>query len=185
MMNTINPSFRFNPLGDGGGGGGKTLVLVRHAKSSWDNVALTDFERPLNERGKNDAPKMAKLLKQKNIFVDAFISSPAKRAIKTAGLFMKEFERKEKEMILIPALYHATAETFYETINAIDDALQCVAIFSHNPGITYFAKGLAENIQIDNMPTCSIFAVKSTIKSWSDFKDSKKDFLFFEYPKKN
>ena len=68
--------------------GSKTLLIIRHAKSSWDAAGtLTDFERPLNERGKKDAPEMAARLKKRNIKVDAFISSPAKRAKKTAELF--------------------------------------------------------------------------------------------------
>ena len=81
-MDTGNQSSLLPPLGDGG----KTLLLIRHAKSSWDNFALTDFDRPLNDRGKNDAPEMAKRLIDKKINIDAFISSPAKRAKKTAKL---------------------------------------------------------------------------------------------------
>ena len=64
----------------------KTLYLIRHAKSSWDDSTLTDFERPLNERGINDAPKMGKLLKEKNIIPELLISSPANRAISTAKI---------------------------------------------------------------------------------------------------
>ena len=163
----------------------KTLILVRHAKSSWDNVALADFDRPLNDRGKNEAPKMAKRLIEKKVHIDAFLSSPAKRAKKTAELFMKEFDRKEKELILIPALYDASVETFYETIKAVDDSFKCIALFSHNPGITSFANGLIDNVEIDDMPTSSIFAVKINCRNWGDFKDSKKEFWFFDYPKKN
>lgn len=164
-------------------GTGKTLILIRHAKSSWDDESLPDFDRPLNERGKKDAPKMAKRLREKKITIDAFISSPAKRARKTAELFMKEFGRKEKEIVLISALYDASPEAFCETIQSIDDAIKCIAIFSHNPGITYFANSLAANIQIDNMPTCSFFAIQSKSESWNDFKDTKKEFLFFDYPR--
>jgi len=164
--------------------GGKTLFLIRHAKSSWDNFALTDFDRPLNDRGKNDAPEMAKRLIDKKINIDAFISSPAKRAKKTAKLFMKEFGRKKKEIILIPELYEASVEAFYQTILAVDNRFNSIAVFSHNPGITSFANGLTEDTQFDNMPTCSVFAVRSNIKSWRDFRDAKKEFWFFDYPKK-
>ena len=80
----------------------KTLLLIRHAKSSWDNATLSDFERPLNERGKYDAPLMAKKLKDKKIEIDAFVSSPAKRAKKTAEIFMHEFEVKEKKLCYYP-----------------------------------------------------------------------------------
>lgn len=161
----------------------KTLILIRHAKSSWDNEALNDFERPLNERGKNDAPKMAKRLTGKKIKIDAFISSPAKRAKKTAELFMKEFGVKEKQLILIPELYHASVEAFYKTLLNVSNTLNNIAVFSHNPGITSFANSLTTSVRLDNMPTCSAFAIKININSWVNFKDAKKDFWFFDYPK--
>ena len=179
-MKTINQSSPITPLGDGG----KTLLLIRHAKSSWDNVDLADIDRPLNERGNKDAPKMAKRLINKKIKIDAFISSPAKRAKKTAELFIKEFDKNEDKIILAPALYHASSDDFYQTIHDVDDKYNSIAIFSHNPGITHFANELADKAKLDNMPTCSVFAVKSDIKNWGEFKEAKKEFWFFDYPKK-
>ncbi len=163
----------------------KTLILIRHAKSSWDDPTLPDFDRPLNDRGKKDAPKMAKRLADKKINIDAFISSPAKRAKKTAELFIKEFDRDENEIILFPSLYHADVNDFYEAISVVDDKFKSIAVFSHNPGITSFANKLVEKAQLDNMPTSSVFAVKADIKNWSEFKDAKKEFLFFDFPKKD
>ena len=170
-----------SPSGDGG----KTLFLVRHAKSSWDDIALSDFERPLNERGKNDAPKMGKRLRKKNVKIDAFISSPAKRAKKTAEYFIKEFDRDTDEIILVSALYDAGTNNFSETIKDIDDKYKSAAIFSHNPGITDFANQLIDKANVDNMPTCSVFAVKADVEKWKDFSKAKKEFLFFDYPKKD
>lgn len=161
----------------------KTLILVRHAKSSWDDVSLSDFERPLNDRGKNDAPKMAKRLLNKNIDIDIFISSPARRAKKTAGYFIKEYNRNTDEIIFVSALYDAGIENFMQTVKEIKDTYDSAAIFSHNPGITYFANQLIENAQIDNMPTCSVFGVKAKVEKWKDFIKAKKEFLFFDYPK--
>ena len=162
----------------------KTLLLIRHAKSSWDSLTLNDFDRPLNERGKNDAPIMAKRVKKRNIKIDAFISSPARRAKKTAEYFIKEFGGKEEEVIFVSALYDESIKDFETTIEAINDKCDCVAIFSHNPGITAFANLLVKDANIDNMPTCSVFAVKINVSKWQDFSRAKKDFLFFEYPKK-
>ena len=162
----------------------KTLLLVRHAKSSWDSLTLNDFDRPLNERGKNDAPIMAKRVKKRIIKIDAFISSPAKRAKKTAEYFIKEFGISEDDIIFVSALYDETIKDFETTIREIKDKHDCVAIFSHNPGITVFANQLIANANIDNMPTCSVFAVKANVDKWKDFSKAKKDFLFFEYPKK-
>ena len=69
----------------------KSVIIIRHAKSSWDNIGESDFDRPLNDRGKEDAPKMANRLIERKVSIDAFISSSAKRARKTAALFIKEF----------------------------------------------------------------------------------------------
>src|ERR1700722_13745209 len=110
----------------------KSLLIIRHAKSSWDQSILNDFERPLNERGKRDAPEMAKRLVSKNINIDLFIASPAKRAKKTAELFIREFSRNENEILLIPGLYHAPVQTFVEVISGVEDSYSSIAVFSHN-----------------------------------------------------
>ena len=160
----------------------KTLLLVRHAKSSWDDPAITDFDRPLNERGKKDAPIMARRLLEKRITIDTFISSPAKRAKKTAKIFIEAFDRKEDEIIVKPELYLAHAGVFETVLNSIGMKSEIVALFSHNPGITDFANSLTD-ARIDNIPTCGIFAISIDTKSWEDFNNAKKSFLFFDYPK--
>ena len=180
-MNKSNNDEHNPPLASGDGG--KTLLLIRHAKSSWDISSLNDFERPLNERGKKDAPAMAKRLIHKKINVDAFVSSPAKRAKKTAELFCHEFGKKDDEIIFITKLYHASPDIFFEVIAELDNSFNTVAIFSHNIGITEFVNLLVNDLKIDNMPTCSIFAVRMNAKKWADFKNVKRDFLFFDYPK--
>jgi phosphohistidine phosphatase len=158
----------------------KTLLIIRHAKAE-SSFTLNDFERPLNERGKKDAPVMAQRLLDKKIAIDAFVSSPAKRAKKTAELFYEMYKAHD-DIILISALYHAPAEIFHQVIKELDDTLTTVAIFAHNPGITYFVNQLGA-VRIDNMPTCAVFAVNVNCNSWKDFAKAKKDFLFFDYPK--
>ncbi len=160
----------------------KTLLLIRHAKSSWDDTSLNDFDRPLNDRGKRDAPIMAERLSEKKIDVDAFVSSPAKRAARTAKIFAEEFKIKKDDIVFKTELYMASADIFFEVIKKMDDHLDCVSIFSHNPGLTDFANELTE-VRVDNIPTCGIFAVKADIKHWADFKEAKKKFWFFDYPK--
>ncbi|MEP7110818.1 MAG: histidine phosphatase family protein [Ferruginibacter sp.] len=161
----------------------KMLLVVRHAKSSWDTGSLNDFERPLNDRGKKDAPMMAKRMIDKKIPVDAFVSSPAKRAKKTAELFCETYDKTEDAIIYVSMLYSATAEVLYEVVEQLDDELNTVAIFSHNPGITEFVNTLTDGVKIDNMPTCSIYGIQVQLKKWADFKKAKKEFLFFDYPK--
>lgn len=160
----------------------KQLIIIRHAKSSWDNLSQKDFDRPLNDRGHRDAPNMVKRLLEKNVDIDTFISSPAKRAFTTAEYFAREYHVPEKKIVQIPELYHAPSETFYKTISKTEDAFETIAIFAHNPGITQFVNQLTTT-QIDNMPTCGIFAVKAEICRWLNFETSNKTFWFFISPK--
>jgi phosphohistidine phosphatase len=160
----------------------KRVILVRHAKSSWDDASLPDFERPLNERGKHDAPIMAKRLLDKKVEIDAFITSTARRARKTAVLFAKEYGQHKDDLIMVDALYHAGSEEFYNAIEQAPARARTIAIFSHNPGITEFANSLT-NTRVDDMPTCAVFAVRCPIKEWSEFRNAEKEFWFFDYPK--
>ncbi len=160
----------------------KTLLIVRHAKSSWDSADMTDFDRPLNDRGKRDAPAMAQRLIKANVRIDRFVSSPAKRARQTAGIFIETFGKKEKDIHFIPELYHASLEIFKTVVAGLDDRDNSVALFSHNPGITAFANILS-SVRLDNMPTCGVFAVNSSAATWNEFLSAAPQFWFFDYPK--
>ncbi|HEY4061957.1 MAG TPA: histidine phosphatase family protein [Puia sp.] len=160
----------------------KTLLIVRHAKSSWDNAAISDIDRPLNDRGRHDAPIMARRLIKAAARIDLLVSSPAKRARQTAESFAREFEKKEKTIRFIPELYHASVQTFKEVIAGLEDDYQCVALFSHNPGITAFVNTLT-TVHLDNMPTCGVFAVTSPTERWEQFQTAGPVFWFFDYPK--
>ena len=160
----------------------KTLVIVRHAKSSWDQPGLSDFDRPLNERGKKDAPVMANRLNDKGIELEHLVSSPAKRAKKTAKYFAEEFRLKKEDIKLVETLYGATQTQFLQAIKEIEDKYKTVALFSHNPGVTDFASSLT-NVRVDDMPTCAMFAVQANTDSWIDFMEVEKNFLFFDYPR--
>lgn len=160
----------------------KRLILIRHAKSSWDDFSIKDFDRPLNERGKRDAPAMAKRLLKKDIEIDAFISSPAKRARKTAELIAREYKTEKEDILFIDDLYLATIPVFTHVVGGIDDRFACVALFSHNEGITQYANTLTST-RTDNIPTCGVFAVKADISRWKDFESAEKEFWFFDFPK--
>jgi phosphohistidine phosphatase len=161
----------------------KRLFIVRHAKSSWGGAGLSDFERPLNERGKRDAPEIAHRLLTRKVKLDTFISSPAKRAKTTCKAFCKVYKFPEEQIIVVDELYEANPEAFNNVIRNINENANNVAIFGHNPGITDFVNQLCEGNRIDNMPTCSVFAVETDISQWSEFDRARKQFLFFEYPK--
>lgn len=125
---------------------------------------------------------MAKRLKDKKPDIDLFVSSPAKRARKTAKYFAEAYDVKKTEIKLVDELYPATVPAFQKTVADLDPKVNTVAIFSHNPGITEFANSLT-NVRIDDMPTCSIFALSADTDSWSHFGNAEKKFLFFDYPK--
>ncbi len=158
------------------------LLLVRHAKSDWGNPGLADFERPLNDRGKKDAPAMVDRLLEKKIKIDAFIASPAKRAGKTARIFATAYKRDKDDIIFRDELYGAGENVFYDVIATADNKFDSIAVFSHNPGITDFAN-LLTSTRIDNIPTCGVFAIKADCEKWKDFLAAKKEFWFFDYPK--
>jgi phosphohistidine phosphatase len=162
----------------------KQLLLIRHAKSSWDDPLQNDIDRPLNKRGKKDSPVMAERLLDKKIKLDAFISSPAERALSTCIYFAKTYDVKKKEIIQVDELYNAQVENFYNVISEVDDSFDSIALFSHNPGVTEFANELTD-VHVDDMPTCSIFAVKADIEKWKEFTEGEKLFWFFDYPKLN
>jgi phosphohistidine phosphatase len=143
---------------------------------------MSDFDRPLNDRGKRDAPVMARRLIKAGIGIDRFVSSPAKRARQTAELFADEYGVKEKKIGFVPELYHAGQPVFESVVDGLDDDDDTVAIFSHNPGITGFVNTLTSAIRLDNMPTCGVFVVKSETKLWKDFRATAQ-FGFFDYPK--
>lgn len=159
----------------------KTILMVRHAKSGWDKP-LPDFDRKLTERGKTDAKNMAIRLVKKNIDIDLFISSPALRAQKTARIFMKESAAQKDKLKIIPALYEPSVKSFYEAIESVDDEVNCIALFSHNPGITQFVNSL-DGHPVYDMPTCAVYAFKIKSAHWNELQITEKEFLFFDFPK--
>lgn len=160
----------------------KTLILVRHAKSDWSNDGLSDMERPLNDRGKKDAPEMAKRLRKKGLKVDGFVSSPAKRALRTAKYFAEEFHEKKDTIQVERSLYGALPPQFEQVVALLNDKEDTVVLFSHNPGITEYVNTLC-HVRTDEVPTCAVFAVQAEVDSWAAFGKAEKKFLLYDYPK--
>lgn len=160
----------------------KTLYSVRHAKSSNALIGQQDIDRPLNERGIEDATMIAQRLFSHQNFLDAFVSSPAKRALTTCNLFAKIFNIPSKNIFIEEKLYEAPATTFYEVVKKLDNQFSAIALFSHNPGISYFVNSLTDKM-IDGMPTCGVYGVQAEIDSWKDFELAEKIFLYFDFPK--
>ena len=152
----------------------KKLYLVRHAKSSWKDFPLDDFDRPLNKRGKRDAPFMAQKLKEMGEKPDIIISSPAKRARKTAKHFAQTLD---VPLVLDERLYEAHTSEFETVLKESFQTHENVMIVSHNPGLTMFNDEIS-NKPIFNIPTTGIVAIE--LKDLNLFKGKQR---FFIYPK--
>ncbi len=162
----------------------KTLILVRHAKSSWNNPDLKDFDRPLNERGKKDVPKMAARFKEKHITPGIIFSSPAKRALKTCKLFAAENGYPETAIHTDTGLYHADESALMNFVRNLRVDLNEVMIFGHNPGLTEFAEILS-GVILENIPTCGIVVLQFPLNEWNKISAGTGKILFFDFPKKN
>lgn len=162
----------------------KKLVIIRHAKSSWDNPLIDDFDRPLNERGKSDAPIMAKRLKDHKLKLspDLILSSPAKRAKSTAKKFAKVFDIDTKKIIKEPKLYHASEMVLLKFVKEIPENANVVFIFGHNPGLTFFIEYISD-LELDNLPTCGVVAFE--LKDWKRIGKEKAKVLLYDFPKNN
>ena len=143
----------------------RTLFLIRHAKSSWDNPGLRDFNRPLNERGLHDAPLMAQYLAGQGIRPDMLISSPAKRALTTALFFAEKFGIPDEAVVRQPDIYEAGFVDIMQIISALPDTASTVLLFGHNPTLTDVANRFSDTI-IANVPTCGIVQIVSSADHW-------------------
>jgi phosphohistidine phosphatase len=166
----------------------KTLVLIRHAKSSWKDSSLADFDRPLNKRGKQDAPLMGEVLASKELRPDAFYLSPAKRSQKTAKKIAEKMALPPSQLKREDQLYFGGSEKILQWIKNFHKNLNIVFIVSHNPDLndlaTYFLGADAFEKQIQNLPTASILAVQFFIEDWKEIEKGKANLIFYEYPKK-
>ncbi|MGK7389841.1 MAG: SixA phosphatase family protein [Candidatus Cyclobacteriaceae bacterium M2_1C_046] len=161
----------------------KTLYLVRHAKSSWKDSSLDDEDRPLNKRGKRDAPKMGERLAKRNVFPDLMITSPAVRARTTCEVIADVLEYPEGEIEENEDVYLASEGELLSLVQRCDNLWNTVMIFGHNPGFTEFANSLADE-DIDNIPTCGVFACTFDVDDWSEVDFGKGEMILFDYPKK-
>jgi phosphohistidine phosphatase len=161
----------------------KTLVIVRHAKSSWENAGLSDHQRPLSKRGLRDAPIMGARLAEWGPPVDRVISSSAVRALTTAELITHEMGLPWDEIQIEDALYHASEEDMIDLINEQDEYLDGLMLFGHNPGMTYLVNDLSD-LDLDNFPTCGVAVLQFDVPSWAEIGAEVATSAKFDFPKK-
>ena len=161
---------------------GKELLLVRHAKSSWDDPYLDDHDRPLNERGLRNAPEMGKRLQGSSIRPDVWISSTAVRAISTAEIIATQIDFPNDQIKQTKDLYHASATELQEFIGGLDDQFATAMLFGHNPGMTSLAANLY-GLPIDNIPTCGVVCLQFSENNWSAVSSVPPVRAYFDFPK--
>ena len=161
----------------------KTLYLVRHAKSSWKFPELDDFDRPLNRRGKRDAPMMGKRLQRRGILPDLIMSSPAKRARKIAQAVAKAVGYPASAVAHAPEIYEASADSLLTLLRAVDDQVAVLMLVGHNPELTDLSNHLTAH-PIDNVVTSGVVAIEFATERWAEVgQRSKGKFLWYDYPK--
>lgn len=162
----------------------KTLTLVRHAKSSWDDSSLSDKERPLNRRGERDAPEMGRRIGGHGIRPSLIIASPALRAWETARIIAREINYPIEFLQRENRLYLASLNTLLDTIVAQDEGFNNLMVIGHNPGLTEFANFLVPGV-CDNLPTAGVVSVDIETDDWSLYKRPKTELCVYDYPKLN
>lgn len=146
----------------------KTLLLMRHAKSSWKHPDLQDQDRPLNKRGEKDAPRMGKYLREKELIPQHILASPAKRVTQTVDGLLEKMNFKGKTEY-IDSLYLAEPTAYFSTLQKVSDKFERVLVVGHNPGL----EGLLQILsgQVESLPTASIAHLVLPIEHWSDLKE--------------
>lgn len=147
----------------------KELLILRHAKSSWSNSYLSDHDRPLNERGRHDAPRMGRLLRTEGLTPDLIITSSAERALTTAELVALH-SGYEASLQVTRALYHAGPTTYLAQLRQVDDTQQRVMVVGHNPGMEELVEELSGHYE--QMSTASLAHISLPIKRWAECKNS-------------
>ncbi len=147
----------------------KSLLILRHAKSSWKEVGLSDHDRPLNKRGRNDAPKTGRLIRKKKLKPQLIICSGAKRARETVELVTEACGYKH-EIRFSEALYAAGPEAYIKILKELDDVYDRVLVVGHNPGLEELLERLTSEEHI--LPTAALAQVELPIKRWRELGNS-------------
>ncbi|MEM9385945.1 MAG: histidine phosphatase family protein [Pseudomonadota bacterium] len=160
----------------------RELIVFRHAKSSWDDPELEDIDRPLNARGKRDAPEMGQRLSKEGRVPDRICCSPAHRARATAELLAPTFALALDRILMIESLYPGDPQDWLCTINALADDDERVLLIGHNPGLTDTVNALADE-DIDNVPTAAYAAIALDSITWEGVEWGSGQLTRFDYPK--
>ncbi len=160
----------------------KILTLVRHAKSDWKDASLSDRQRPLNRRGKRDAPEMGRRIARHGIRPSLIITSPAVRAWKTAKIIAREIGYPTEFLQREDALYLASLNDLLDAVVAQDNGFNSLMVVGHNPGMTDFANFLVPGLT-NNLPTAGVVSVQIEGDDWSLYRQPATELNAYDYPK--
>lgn len=166
----------------------RTLILARHAKSSWASDTLPDHDRPLNERGIRDAPRMARRLRERGTRPQAIVTSSAVRALATAEAFAAELELEPEALQVEPAIYGAGVLEMISLIHGLDDGLDRILLVGHNPTFSELAGSLAKPMaggNLGSLPTCAVVTLGWDGGSWNGVDGGRLDLVDLDYPKRD
>lgn len=161
----------------------RTVVLIRHAKSSWDDPSLSDFDRPLNDRGHEDAPVMGKQLALQALHFDRIICSPSQRTTQTIGYIAGKIGFPDDRIEWDSTLYHSSVNTMLRILSELPDSVHTIALVGHNPSMTDLANYLQMDTVIENMPTCGIVSIDFRLKNWEQIGRYSGTLNTYIYPK--
>ncbi len=162
----------------------KTLILVRHAKSSWNDQAQRDIDRPLNERGRQDAPLMADNLDKRGTHPQRVLCSPALRTASTAEIFANHLSIPKALIHLERQIYLAGSGHLLQLVRQQDDNIDSIMLVGHNPALTDFFNELCRDARLDNMPTCCVAELSLPVDQWSSLQFGQAELKYIDYPKK-
>jgi len=160
----------------------KTLFILRHAKSSWKNDILDDHNRPLNKRGKRNAPFMANLILSAGFPVQKIVSSSAVRALDTATVFAETLHLEDEDILIRKKLYHASAMRIASLVSNLPEELDTVILVGHNPGLQEFLENYS-NWQDENLATCGLVGLRVG-DTWTSVHEKQATQFFYEFPRK-
>lgn len=161
----------------------KILYLMRHAKSSWSFDDLSDEQRPLNDRGRDDAPRMGQALAKRDIKLDLLVSSTAVRALTTAALVAKEIDYNHEQIRVLPGIYEASLDMLLSVIHELPDEADSVLLVGHNPTITDVVNHLAPSPLSEDMATAAIASLHFQTEHWADVSKANAELYFFDRPR--
>ncbi len=160
----------------------KTLILARHAKSSWKTDAETDFDRPLNKRGLSDAPLMAGRLRSKGPLPDRVVSSTAVRALATTELYLHGLGMRNNQLTTTRSIYEAPVSALITQIEQMTADCTIAMMVGHNPGMSAACHFLSSQADLE-MPTCALACFDLEIDQWKDVYRDCATLRWFDYPK--